>query len=225
MFPGSIQSLMGSYEFPNCLPNPENIYMPYAAFPPHIAPVIPRQPVVTFPSLFPNVYGGAFFPIQGISYLTMTETIHMQALFAARQFLTARCVQHGLEGVSGENPFTGPDGTIGRLYSEFSLLSATLGTVSSEMMLEVRRAQAQAAYREFVCDIYAYAPWLPFQDGALSFHRMVVQSQARLVYLRNSVDEYHAVQHLWSASRQARMAAEREERVTEPPERERSGAF
>jgi hypothetical protein len=216
---------MSSYEFPYRLPNPENLYTPDAVFHPHFPLTVPRQPAVTFPALFPTVYGGVFFPIQGISYLTMGEMIHMQALFAARQFLTARCVQHGLEGVSGENPFISTDGSIGRLYSELSLLSATLGAVSSEMMLGVRRATAQMAYQEFICDIYAYAPWLPIQDGALSLHRMVTQSQARLVYLRNSVDEYRTVQHLWSASRQARMAAEREERAMEPPERERSGVY
>jgi hypothetical protein len=214
------------YEFPDQLPDPANLYMPCAGFQsPFPAPVVPRLRVVTFPGLFRSVYGGSFFPICGVSFLTMSEMLHLQALFAARQFLTARCVQHGLVGVSMENPFlAASEGGPARMFSELSLLSATLGVVSSEILLGTRRAQAQQAFLEFGCDISAYAPWLQSSTGGVpDYHALVRQGQDVLVHLNDMISDYYVTQRRFEEARRESERADRMRQAMEPPERERGG--
>jgi hypothetical protein len=213
------------YEFPDQLPDPANLYIPHAGYQsPFPAPVVPRLRVVTFPGLFRSVYGGSFFPVCGVSFLTMSEMLHMQALFAARQFLTARCVQYGLVGVSRENPFlAASEGDPARMFSELSLLSATLGVVSSEMLLGHRRDQARQAFLEFGCDLSAYAPWLQPTGGAPALHALVRQSQDVLVRLNDMISDYYVTQRRFEEARRESGRVDRMRQAMEPPERERGG--
>ena len=134
-----------------------------------------------------NPWSGLSIPhIAGVNFIFMEDMLRIQALFAARQFLTARCLERGLHGVAEGNPFiAGTNGTIACLHSELSLLSATLGTVSSEMLLGARRIPAQKAYSDFVSDLLEYAPWIRFPDGASDLHALVRQSQAKLRALQD----------------------------------------
>ena len=147
--------------------------------------------MITYPGLFDKQHGGAFHPVQGINFIFMQDMLRMQVLFAARQFLTARCVERGLTGVADENPFIAEtDGTVSGLYLELSLLSATLGTVSAEILLGTRRLQAQIAYNDFTFDLMSYAPWIRFPNGAPDLHVLVRQSQTKLMDLRRLHEEY-----------------------------------
>ena len=203
---------MNQYVFPVRLPNPENLYTPdimdVQVYNPQVAPppTVPmQQPVITYPGLFAiGGGGGEFHPVQGINFIFMEDMLRLQALFAARQFLTTRCLERGLPGVSEGNPFItttttiarGTDGgTIACLFSELSLLSATLGVISSEILLGPRRADAQTAYQDFAWDLLAYAPWIRFPNGSSSdIHAMVAQGQAKLRELRDLIDTYRDAQ-------------------------------
>lgn len=183
---------MNCYDFPVSLPNPNNLYKPCIRIGCY-TPAVPTQPVITYPGLFPAEYGGTFFPHQSVDYLTMEDMIRLQALFAARQFLTARCREHGLPGVSKENPFIvrGTEGTIQCLYSELSLLSASLGALGFEIARGEWRPQALKAYYDFAADMLAYAPWLEFPQGAVDFYPLVEQGQAKLVEMHDLIEGYN----------------------------------
>jgi hypothetical protein len=158
-------------------------------------PGIPTKPVITYPGLFPTEYGTLFFPHHGVNYLSMGDALRIQALFAARQFLTTRCRERGIPGVSAGNPWIVPGriSTMECLYSELSLLSASLGALGFEMARDgARRTQAMMAYYDFAADMLAYAPWLEFPQGPVDFYPLVEQSQAKLVELRDMIEAYDA---------------------------------
>lgn len=185
---------MSSYKFPVRLPNPADLYTPDAVIPAVVAPAVPMQQVVTFPGLFAIDRVNEFHPVPGINFIFMKDMIHFQALFAARQFLTARCIQYGLGpyGVSEGNPFitAEAEGTIACLYSELSLLSATFGIVMYEIALGARRINAQTAYQDFTVDISMYAPWMRFPNGVPDVYMLVQQSQAKLNHLKELTVTY-----------------------------------
>ena len=170
-------------EFPVRLPNPDNLFMPDADVPAFVHPTmqprsaIPAQRVVTCPGLFR--YGSVFHPEEGLSFIHMRDMLQIQALFAASQFLTARSREYGLEGISEPNPFIDTAG-IACLYSELSLLGATLGVVIGEILLGARRQAAQAAYQNFTFDMAAYAPWFKFPEGSPGLWKLIKDSQDKL---------------------------------------------
>lgn len=182
---------MSSYKFPVRLPNPVNLYTPDAE-PTVAAPSVPMQQVITFPGLFAIDRVGPFHPVPDVNFIFMDDMIHLQVLFAARQFLTARCIERGLGpfGVSAGNPLITADGTIACLYSELSLLSATLGTLMYEIVSGARRINAQMAYQDFSADISMYAPWMWLPNGAADIHVLVQKSQAKLIELHESTVAY-----------------------------------
>ena len=134
---------------------------------------------MTYPGLF--VGGSAFHPVDDVSFIEMKDMLKLQALFAAGQFLAARCKEHGLVGLSDANPFIKKDGgTFACLYSEMSLVGATLGAVQCEIVMGACMRPAQCAYADFVADMAGYAPWLRFPDGAPSFCALIKEAQAKL---------------------------------------------
>ena len=212
------------YEFPVCLPDPDNIYTPYVSpyppnpFPP-FPPALPRQTVVTYPGLFPAGYGGVFFPHFSVDYLTMGDMIRMQMLFAARQFLTARCREQGVPDVPEGNPFivSGSVSSVQCLYSELSLLSATLGNVRYHSLLRARVTDPLKAYYDFRFDLSQYAPWyrlggLELDNGVRDLHRLIKQSQDKLRELQAMTDGYRAVKRHFEEGQDAMGPPERERR-------------
>jgi hypothetical protein len=184
-------------------------------------PGTPKLPVVVYPGLFAANPGGELYPFVGVA-LPEEDRIRLQALFAARQFLTARCKECGLQGVPEENPFIeGSKGTLECLFSELSLLSALLGVVSSEMLMGPRTTQAQLAYFNFTSDMHNYAPWILLPQGAPSFHVMVEQGHAKLKELGGLITDYKdRVRHFRQAQQQQQPPVD----SASPPERERSSA-
>jgi hypothetical protein len=180
----------GQMEFPIRLPNPDSLAQ--RLFPPtqHLFPIVrsavPPVLVRTIPGLFAD--GGEFNPIEDIRFLHMEDMLNLQALFAAGQFLSARCKEHGLQGISDPNPFVGK--TFACLYSELSLLGATLSAVMGEIVMGVRLKQAQSAYSDFTADMDGYAPWLKFPDGASSLWELIRKAQNKLKEVDNLISTY-----------------------------------
>ena len=215
---------MNTIEFPHSLPHPEDPYTPYVDPIPPLAnahsmytpPTVPRERAITYPGLFPAEYGGAFYPHQYCNYIHISDAIHLQALFAARQFLTARCLEQRLPGVSEGNPLVVVAGGLACLYSELSLLSATLGTVGFEMVkMGAGSIAAQLAYAHFTFDMRAYAPWLKFSNGAADIHALVRQGQAKLVELHELTEAHRAAHARFAEARDAMGPPERERRALE----------
>jgi hypothetical protein len=204
---------MNTYQFDHSLPNPEDPYSPYVdpfqanahlMFAPS---TVPRERALTYPGLFPSAYGGAFYPHLACDYLSIADTIRLQALFGARQFLTARCLEQRLPGVSEGNPLLrNGEGGLAALYSELSVLSATLGTVAFETIKGFGGTgpAAQRAYVDFTADMRAYAPWLRFPNGAADIHELVKDGQAKLVHV-HELTEAHRVAHARFEEGQAAM--------------------
>ena len=197
------------HEFPVCLPNPEHLYMPDPPFVPYVDPLahppspVPRVSVLTFPRLFDAADDG---PMEGFNYILMGDKLLLQALFAAGQFLTARCKEQGLVGMSEANPFIAAEQgshNFACLYAELSLLGANLGHLMSEMALSPRKAAAQAAYQHFTTDLGFYAPWLKYPEGASSFWALIQRGHAKL----------REAQQLAQAHLDARQHFEHERRV------------
>jgi hypothetical protein len=169
-------------DFPVCLPNPDGLHTRDANRAWKYAlrrSRVPRMRVVTFPGLFDVEFGSEFHPIAGVSFLHMEDMLLMQALFAASQFLNARCREQGVPGVCEPNPFVVEQGrpVFGCLYSELSLLGAMLGMIHG---WDARREAMLAAYRDFSVDVAEYAPWLRFPDGVYSFWQLIEEAQAKL---------------------------------------------
>ena len=190
------------YAFPKRLPNPDNLYTPDADPVQHSHPTdLPRSAVppvsaTTYPGLFEE--GSDFHPVKAISFLLMKDMLNLQALFAAGQFLAARCKEHGLVGLSEPNPFIEKHGaTFACLYSELSLLGATLGTVKGEIVLGPRSRQAQCVYADFAADMRGYAPWFRFPDGAESVWKLIKEAQDKLKEAEDMITSYQGAGARW----------------------------
>ena len=173
------------YEFPICLPNPENLYMPDPPVVPYLDPLahspspVPMMRPITYPGLF--CASGDSCPLEGFNFIPMGDKLRIQALFAAGQFLNARCKEQGLVGIFEANPYiVGEPNSFACLHSELSLLGAGLGHLMSEMALGPRRVAAQAAFQYFATDLKTYAPWFSYPEGAASLWTLIRQSQATL---------------------------------------------
>ena len=133
---------------------------------------IPTMRVATFPGLFPLSVGGPFHPVEGICFLTMEDRLRLQALFAVRQFIAARCNEYPVfRGYVSESLFGCDDekgvfthALASSLYAELSLLADTFGMVEAGndfiCVRSERYLSSCAVLWDLDIDMRGYAQWL-----------------------------------------------------------------
>ena len=169
------------YEFPRCLPNPDNLYTPMPGF--------LKQSVRTYPELFPGSWGGHFHPWDDAA-LTMRDMLELQLLFAARQRLVHHYRSCGFSSPFDEVP-NGVQG-IADLQMELTLLNMSLWSLIDET-LGPHRDRALKAWTGFAEDMRAYAPWFHFPQGVNNWSDLIHRKKAVLAALFDATEDYRSL--------------------------------